>query len=169
MTSRSQVSLHKEINWVICSCTMVTSVSASNEREPPVSKAENEKENTNASLPKLDWVRCMVLMMSAFLSYAWLQDLILVSLPQWLKQRTQPSTYLCRGQAWQPLYILVSILCHVSKTNHSFVWHCISSYDMRKSVWINNYCNCSCVFIYAVRITDEIIIAGNQRNERIYK
>ena len=29
-------------------------------------------------------------------------------------------------------------------------------------------CNCSCVFIY-VRITDEIVIAGNQRNERIYK
>ena len=109
MTSRSQVSPHKEINWLVCSCTMVTSVSASDEREPPVSKAENEKENTNASQPKLDWVRCMVLMMSAFLSYAWLQDLILVSLPQWLKQRTQPSTYLCRGQAWQPLYILVSI------------------------------------------------------------
>ena len=30
-------------------------------------------------------------------------------------------------------------------------------------------CNCSCAFIYAVRITDEIEIAGSERNDRSYK
>ena len=65
----------------------------------------------------------------------WLQDLILVLLRQWLKQRAQHSTYLCQDQAWQHLFILVSILCQVSKWHHSFVWHYIPTYEMRKSAF----------------------------------
>ena len=74
VTSRSLVSPHEDPNHTtcmsLCSGTMVVSVSSSDEREPLVSNAENETENTDASSPKLDKLKCILLMMSAFISYA---------------------------------------------------------------------------------------------------